>query len=408
MITVVGLGDGAGQISVNGLKAVESANKLFVKTAKTAAGAALGKYAPEYLDELFDAAEDFDALTDAIAKRVSACGDAVYCVDGDGYSDASVIRLSELTEVTVIAGALGSLRPADAVTVLNASSIAAKPYIDNTVALCVREIDSGLAAGDVKLYLWEYYPYDTVAWLYGADGTKEIMLEDLDRQKKYDSSTALYIPPLDAVRKDTYTFGDLKRIIEKLTAPDGCPWDKVQTHESIRVNLIEEAYEAVDAIDGGDPDDMAEEFGDVLLQSVLHCDIARRYGEFTLGEVLTGLCAKLVHRHTHVFGGDKAGDDKEALKFWEAAKAAEKNTDGYSDELKRLPESFPSLLRGQKTVKKAAKYGKQTLDGFIERGKRADATLGERLLGLCAEAQKEGLDAEVELNLILNKLRDKA
>lgn len=402
MIKVVGLGFGPEEITVKGLKAVQNAKKLFVKTALTPAGAALKEYSPEYLDDMYESSGDFDTLNTAIAKKIASYKDAVYCVDGDGFSDGSAAQLCRIAQAEIISGASAGETPAEGRICLAATALYKKPYIDGSLGLCVTEIDSREMAGDVKLYLMEFYPPHTPVLFRVGSKSEKTVLEEIDRKKKYGFSCRIYIPPFPEYAKDVYSFGDLIRITERLTADDGCPWDKVQTHESIRVNLIEEAYEAVDAIDGGEYADMAEEFGDVLLQSVLHCDIARRSGEFTVSEVITVLCKKLVARHTHIFGADRAGDDKEALKYWEAAKAAEKKTDGLGDELKRLPESFPALLRGQKTVKKAVKFAKADYDTF----KKDRSSLGAKLLGLCAEAAEIGADAEVELNRILNEMRD--
>ena len=113
---------------------------------------------------------------------------------------------------------------------------------------------------------------------------------------------------------------ELNRIMETLLAPDGCPWDREQTHESLRENMLEEAQEAVDAINAGDMANLQEELGDVLLQVVFHAKLAEKAGIFTLDDVIRGLCTKLVGRHTHVFGGEKAASAEEALQIWQKNK----------------------------------------------------------------------------------------
>ena len=157
--------------------------------------------------------------------------------------------------------------------------------------------------------------------------------------------------------KDNYTFDDLIKIMKVLMSPKGCPWDRVQTHESIRINAIEEAYEVVDAIDQKDKTKIIEELGDYLLQSIFHCTIAERDKEFTLQDVLNTLCQKLVFRHTHVFSDEKAQDDKVALQNWNNAKAIEKSLKTVTQDIKELPKYFPQLLRAQKVQKKAASVG---------------------------------------------------
>ena len=157
--------------------------------------------------------------------------------------------------------------------------------------------------------------------------------------------------------KQNYTFDDLIKIMKVLMSNEGCPWDRVQTHQSIRINAIEEAYEVVDAIDQNDKTKIIEELGDMMLQSVFHCVIAERDGEFELKDMLNTLCQKLVFRHTHVFTDEKAQDDKQALSNWNNAKAVEKSIKSVTQDIKELPKYFPELLRAQKVQKKAASVG---------------------------------------------------
>ena len=128
----------------------------------------------------------------------------------------------------------------------------------------------------------------------------------------------------DELVKDNYSFDDLLRVIERLTGENGCEWDKKQTHKSILKNMLEEANEAHEAIVSGDINAMIEETGDVMLQALFHADIARREGAYTIDDVITVLTKKLISRHPHVFGGEKATNADEALAFWNNAKAKEK------------------------------------------------------------------------------------
>ena len=120
------------------------------------------------------------------------------------------------------------------------------------------------------------------------------------------------------------TFYDVVELVAMLTGKNGCPWDKEQTHKSIRKNMLEEAAEAAEAIDSEDIGSLIEELGDVLLQPVFHADIARRAGNFSIDDITTALYNKIYSRHTHVFGGDKALTAEDALAFWQAAKKKEK------------------------------------------------------------------------------------
>lgn len=165
----------------------------------------------------------------------------------------------------------------------------------------------------------------------------------------------LKVPSLGFVDKRRHDFADLVRIMRRLCADDGCEWDKAQTHESIRANVIEEAYELVEAIDNKDVPNMREECGDVMLQSVFHCEIAEKGGEFDLGDVLSELCEKLITRHPHVFGDVVATNADESLASWEAAKAKEKGAYKASDKMKRTAAALPAVERALKVQKAAAK-----------------------------------------------------
>ena len=161
----------------------------------------------------------------------------------------------------------------------------------------------------------------------------------------------------ELIKKERFTFEDFIYILKRLRAPDGCPWDKVQTHKSIRINMIEEAYELVDAIDEDKKEKICEEAGDVLMQALFHTLIEEDRGRFNVGDMVSGVCKKLVTRHTHVFGSDSAQGADSALSVWEKNKMKEKKQKTFSDSVNDVPEVFPALLRAQKIVKRMAKGG---------------------------------------------------
>ncbi len=154
-----------------------------------------------------------------------------------------------------------------------------------------------------------------------------------------------------------YTIDDLLEIVRTLRGENGCPWDKVQTHESLKKGMIEEAYEAIDALDAGDDKMFANELGDVLLQVVFHAVLAQEREAFDFGNVLNEICTKLIDRHTHVFGKDKAVSAEEALGTWEANKKREKGQATYTETLTDVPPSLPALMRAEKVQKKASAAG---------------------------------------------------
>lgn len=214
--------------------------------------------------------------------------------------------------------------------------------------------------------------------------------------RDFAAESEVYVEGDDCVFKKRYSDGDLLNVMQKLTAEGGCPWDRAQTHKSIRVNAIEEAYELCQAIDGSDLENLKEEIGDLLLQAVFHMDIAERAGEFGRLDVIDALVYKLVSRHTHIFGADIATDPDEALKYWEEAKAAEKHALSLEEQIARVPKAFPALLKAQKTLKKFVKDG---LENDV-----VGATAIDLFHAVCG-CEKEGIDAEAELSRIVALLK---
>jgi len=198
--------------------------------------------------------------------------------------------------------------------------------------------------------------------------------------------------------KEKYSFDDFVEIVERLTGENGCPWDKEQTHKSIRINMIEEAYEAVDAIDRGDKNAIIEELGDVLLQPVLHADIAKRRGDFSVNDVISAICKKLYQRHTHIFGKDTAKNAADALNFWQAAKEKENK----QKEKSSPPQTFSSAIKAQKLFKRQAKEKainkEETKKRLLECLENTKNNVGEFLFLAVGLSALEGFDAEVELN----------
>lgn len=212
----------------------------------------------------------------------------------------------------------------------------------------------------------------------------------------------------ELVKKERFTFQDFLYILKRLRAPDGCPWDKVQTHESIRINMIEEAYELVDAVDLDDPEKMCEEAGDVLMQAVFHALIEEEKGRFNTDDMISGVSKKLVSRHTHVFGGDSAKGADGALSVWDKNKMTEKHQTKFSDAVNDVPACFPALLRAQKIVKRMTKGGwkftvpadsERTIGEAVKSGDKAviASVFGEVLMGLAQMAYAAGIDSEQAL-----------
>ena len=220
-----------------------------------------------------------------------------------------------------------------------------------------------------------------------------------------------------------YTFEDLVTVVELLRSEGGCPWDMEQTHKSIRNDFIEETYEVIEAIDTEDPVLLREELGDVLLQVVFHARIEQEKDVFGMEEVSNDICAKLIHRHPHVFGTVEVENSAEVLKNWEAIKGEEKQRVTVTDKLRAIPPMYPALMRAQKVGKKAAcfDFGSadevyRKLDEEIAEVKAAAASgdqaaveeeLGDLLLTVTSLARKLGVKSEEALYHATNKFIDR-
>lgn len=211
-----------------------------------------------------------------------------------------------------------------------------------------------------------------------------------------------------------YTIDDLIKIVEVLRGDNGCPWDKVQTHQSIKKNMIEEAYEAIDALDNGSDDMFANELGDVLLQVVFHAQLAKERDAFDFNTVLNEICNKLISRHTHVFGDDKAKNADEALESWERNKKKEKNLKSDTEVLCDVPGYLPALMRAEKVIKKSeglgCKYEREDICKKISDclkkiigGQKSDLLFGELLFNITALSRIDGITAETALPAYIEK-----
>lgn len=198
--------------------------------------------------------------------------------------------------------------------------------------------------------------------------------------------------------KDKYGFQDLVDIMALLRSENGCPWDRAQTHESIRKNFIEETYEACEAIDNGDTANLREELGDVLLQVLFHAQMEREAGRFDIGDVITEVCEKLVVRHPHIFGEASADTPEKVLENWEDIKI---RTKGQTDGKKRLedvPKSLPALMRSYKVVKRAEKAGADL--GAPESVADDTTSLLGKLLS-ADQSAKEGIIGKLLINIVV-------
>ena len=350
-------------------KAITCGKPLFLQTEKHPSAQVPKELHLNYvsMDDLFEAAEDFDALNAQVAERLVQAGDCVYLATGSiqksqlpaiqSAAERANLRVEVLPYISAAVAAFPSNEPA-----VNISAHDLPEQIDPEQNYVVEEIDSRMAAGETKLFLSEFVPDEAAVFLasIGKDGSyqvREIKLCDLDRQKTYDATTVLYVPRTAYESRTRHGFDDVMRIVRRLRAPNGCPWDREQTHESLKNALLEESYELIDAIDENDDAHICEEMGDVLLQFALHAAIAEEQSAFTARDACTELVEKLIFRHPHVFGSIRVSGSDEVLKNWDALKMSQRNQTTQTEVLKSVPKSFPALLRSRKVQKKAADIG---------------------------------------------------
>ena len=235
----------------------------------------------------------------------------------------------------------------------------------------------------------------------------------------------VYVEPSNGLKidcnKDIYSFDEFVDIIRELRSDHGCPWDREQTHESLRECMLEEAYEAVDAINKNDIENLKEELGDVLLQVALHTVIAEETGEFTIDQVTTDISEKMIHRHPHVFSNVNAESSSEVLRNWETIKEKEKKEETVSDGMLRVAEALPALVRATKIQKKAAKVGVEGEDtrtvinllktslndieksSAIGNSSHIEDEIGKMLFLLTDLSRKLGINAENSLTNVTDK-----
>lgn len=424
-ITVVGHGYEVGQLTFEAAGLLRSGARVILHTERCGCAEWLRNEKIEYetLDALYESCEDFDEHADAAAQRVCDAAqeyDVVYGVFD--VRDRSVMALLEKNKnVRVVAGppVEGALmaRAQGAVQMLEASDWESYALSSGRSAL-IRELDSRELASEVKLKLMEIYPDETAVFVrFGDNTTAHTELYNLDRLKGYDHRTcALVTAEPELANLERFDFDRLKEVIEVLLGPNGCPWDRAQTHESLRPYMIEEAYEVVGAIDEDDPYHLYDELGDMLLQVMLHAEIARKHGEFDIGDVITAIGEKMVSRHSHIFGDDTADDAEGVSDLWNRNKMAERGQTTYTESMKDVARSLPATLRASKLLKRLdnACKAEEKIDAAIrnaservnaiEKAKNAEAAVGEALLSLVSVARAAGVDPEITLNAASDRM----
>lgn len=389
-LTIVGLGSGGpDQLTIGILNRLKQADTLYLRTKEHPVTAVLEDYniKSESFDDVYEAKDSFPEVYEEIAQRLltqaskGAEGTSiVYAVPGHPMVAEAAVQLlrercpAQGIELHILGGEsfldeafvrLG-FDPIEGFQLLDAGSMDAS-WLQPRLHTLIGQVYDSFTASDVKLCLMERYPDDypiIVGHALGVSGEEQIHripLYELDRVQGYGNLSVVFIPRSEDTFLRRHSFERLHEIVDILRSPEGCPWDREQTHSSIRKNLIEETYEVLETIDEDDPEHMKEELGDLLLQILLHAQMEEEVGTFSVYDVIAGLHDKLIFRHPHVFGEQTADNAEEALQSWEQMKAEEKRLKGTDVQeaslLDGIPKDLPALMKSYKLQKKAAKVG---------------------------------------------------
>ena len=364
-ITLIGLGNSKGDLTARAESALKAAKRIIARTDRTASFANLEGFEVETLDSIFMSSRNFDTLNKNLAAYVLDAAkesDVCYCVDGAVCEDeACKIILNKHSDTQIIEGVPKSAHAASVAKLKSPQYCAISAYdignLKSTHAAVVYDIDCYYIASIVKQKLSALFGDECDCVFVRGEKAEPIKVYEIDRQKDYDYSCTVAVEEAEFLKKERYDYADVEHMIKLLRAPGGCPWDRVQTNESIKGNTIEEAYELADAIERGDDDGIEEETGDVLLQAAFHSVIKEEQGAFTGADAITRMVKKLIFRHTHIFGNDKASGSAEALSVWEKNKLKEKHMTTFGESVEAVPSNFPACMYAQKVGKRASKSG---------------------------------------------------
>lgn len=380
-ITLLGLGPGnPDQLTREAWQVLEGADEIYLRTRQHPVVDALPAHLTLHsFDRLYEEHADFDTVYARIVDRVLELGrratGVIYAVPGHPFlaeaTGPEIARRAraEGLPVRVVAG-LGFIEPVLAAvsadllpgaSIADALELAAQhhPLFPPSQPALVAQLHSKAVAAEAKLTLMAVYPDEHPVKLVHAAGAAEELVEELplhaiDKSEHLGLLSALWLPPLG----EHTSFEEFQELIAHLRAPEGCPWDRAQTHQSLRRNLLEEAYEVLDALDADDPQAMAEEFGDLLVQVVLHAQIATEYGEFRMSDIVNGIMTKLIARHPHVFGDVELDDAEDVIANWEHLKADERRARGEEKgALDGVAQALPALTQAEAYQQRAARVG---------------------------------------------------
>ncbi|MCB0044916.1 MAG: MazG family protein [Caldilineaceae bacterium] len=447
-ITIVGLGPGCvDDLSLAGWQALSRAERIILRTVNHPCVDELTTLLDVPMracDDLYEALEHFDQVYRAIVNRVLETvrteGPVVYAVPGHPWVGEATTRLlldaarSQNFSLDII-GSSSFVEPSfaaagvdlmDGSQVVDAMLLAREyhPRLETGLPLLVAQLYARWLASDVKLTLQNAYPNEYPVTLLCGAGTPQarqitVPLAELDQADHFDHLTTLYVPPLD---KSSFT--DLQEIVARLRAPDGCPWDREQTLDSLRHDLLSETAEVLEAIDAeadgrDNSEHIAEELGDVLLTVSMLIQIATEEGRFQLADVIRHVVTKLIRRHPHVFGDVTVDGVDAVFTNWDAIKAQEKADKGepVGHPLDGVPAALPALEKARELQSKAAKAGLLDRAALARENPAVTALLegdldeqraGRLLWQLTAALQEQAIVPENALRSYAGRYREEA
>ena len=433
-ITVVSLGPGPREhLTLGAIDTLKKAKKIILRTEIRCDAANYLReigLSFETLDFLHEECEDFEELKARAAAHVLAEAEKQPVCYGvfDASADETVAAIREKAQVLVIPGMPLSARLLSAAPQQEKMEIQTASALEITSAqnpLLILECDSRILMGECKLKLLDWYDPDQEALFFPPSDSParsfvSMPLSQIDRQKKYDHTCAVLIPPVPLTERKRFDFYDLVRVMDILRGENGCPWDREQTHETLKKYLVEEAYETAAAIAEEDWDHVADELGDVLLQVVFQANIGRQYGTFELSDVTTHICRKMIQRHPHIFSTVHCDTAEQVLKNWEEIKKTERGYKTQSDALRGVSPGLPPLMRAAKVQMKARDVGfdwagpRDALDKVCEEAREVgreldregpdlEAEVGDLLFSCVSAARLAGIDAESALHKATEK-----
>ncbi len=446
-VTIIGLGPGDPRLLTReAWDLLEASAEVYLRTREHPVVSSFPAHLQVFsFDELYQQSQTFEAVYAQIVEQVLTLGrrteGVVYAVPGHPYvaeaTAPEIVRRARAEGLTVrvvqglsflepVFSALG-IDPFPNLALVDALELASAhmPSFPPSVAALIAQVYSPLIASDLKLTLMNVYPDEHPVQLVHAAGTPQERVENLalyeiDRSPHIGLLTCLYVPPLGVET----SFEAFQEVVARLRAPDGCPWDREQTHQSLRSDLLEEAYEALAAMDAQDVVALCEELGDLLLLILLHTQIASESGEFNMTDVLRGIHTKIVRRHPHVFGETRLDDARQVLQNWERLKAEERAANGKSETglLDGAPLALPALAQAQQYQKRAARVGfdwpelQGVMDKLLEElreveeapeGEAKAAEIGDLLFAVVNLARWYHVDAESALREANARFRER-